>query len=316
MYKFRVYLKSDLENGGYDAVTVFNSGHNAYNYAYKLSRSGDVIVYKTDPRTFDAFNRTGIIKRSFISYGSYDASKDDVSEYTYLNQYATQDNEHKNDEPSVIWACVIGAILICAVSVYLSPSLPLGISSSVEMSDIEIGIPDIDIPTIEAPDIDVPKCVDDFIYTHQPMKGSAYIIGGDGHDIKLIDNKDAHDPTYHELINFIIMDDTDKHKYIPNEYVCADFAETLHNNAESNGIKAGWVNVYFNDNDDHACNVFNTTDMGIVYIDCTSGYGYSTNWDKRVYITVGDEYKMKTIGYDDGSYWDHMGIVSDFDISW
>lgn len=310
-YKFRVYLKSDIDNGRYDAVTVFDSGHNAYNYAYKLSRSGDVIVYKTDPYTFDVFKQTGIIKRSFISYGSYDSNKDDVSEYTYVNQYTQPTDVCQKDEPSAVWACVIGAILICAVSIYLSPSLPLHITGAVDMPDTESIIPDI-----ETHDIDIPKYIEDIIYTYQPMKGSAYIIGGDGHDIALTNNKDAHDPTYNELMNFIINDDTDKHKYIPNEYVCADFAETLHNNAESNGIKAGWVNVYFVDNDDHVCNVFNTTDMGIVYIDCTSGDGYNSNWDKQVYITDGSVYRQKTIGYNDGSTWGYMGTVRCHDICW
>ena len=52
--------------------------------------------------------------------------------------------------------------------------------------------------------------------------------------------------------------------------MCSDFAEDVHNNAKAAGIKAAWVSIAFEGNDEgHACNAFETTDRGLVYIDCT-----------------------------------------------
>ncbi|UCH42573.1 MAG: hypothetical protein JSW16_07130 [Dehalococcoidales bacterium] len=103
------------------------------------------------------------------------------------------------------------------------------------------------------------------------LKDSGTIqIGGDGEPIELIDNPDATNPTYAELVAFISKDGTDTNEYIPGKYVCADFAEDVHNNAEAAGIRAAWVGIEFEGDDiGHALNAFETTDKGLVYIDCT-----------------------------------------------
>jgi len=95
-------------------------------------------------------------------------------------------------------------------------------------------------------------------------------IGGDGEPIELIDNPDAVNPSYAELLAFIIEDATDTNEYIIGQYVCADFAEDVHNNAEAAGIRAAWVGIDFEEDEEgHALNAFETTDEGLVYIDCT-----------------------------------------------
>ena len=104
-------------------------------------------------------------------------------------------------------------------------------------------------------------------------------IAGAKWDIKYLDNNcDAKDVSYSELISFILMDDTDKMCYNYSSFVCADYAEMLHNNAEAAGIKAAYVSItapgvaqdgtVFGG---HALNAFNTTDKGLIYIDCTGG---------------------------------------------
>jgi hypothetical protein len=124
--------------------------------------------------------------------------------------------------------------------------------------------------------------------------------GGDGKAIKLENNPDATDPTFDELIDFIKNDPTDTREYIAegsDVYVCADFAEDVHNNAERAGIRAAWVGVTFEDTTEgHAINAFETTDRGLVYIDCTSGgktgSGDSAvdSWDTIAYIQIGSKY--------------------------
>ncbi|MEA2074450.1 MAG: hypothetical protein U9O85_01760 [Euryarchaeota archaeon] len=161
-----------------------------------------------------------------------------------------------------------------------------------------------------------------------------------GAGVCLVNYKNATDPTWGELIAFLKRDDTDKHPYNFSSFVCADFAEMLHNNAESSGIKAAWVAVDFeltpyplytpsfptlypfhNATDDkkpgygisipgegHALNAFNTTDKGLVYVDCTRGFSTPTiaeltdseerrecEHDKITYVVEGKEYGLISI---------------------
>ena len=106
-----------------------------------------------------------------------------------------------------------------------------------------------------------------YIYTQEFLE-----VGGDNEPIELINNPDAINPTYAQLTAFLLEDTTDDNAYIEyglKAYVCADFAEGLHNNAEVAGIKAAWVGIDIEDNEEgHALNAFETTDKGLVYIDC------------------------------------------------
>jgi hypothetical protein len=92
---------------------------------------------------------------------------------------------------------------------------------------------------------------------------------GPDESFQLINNTNAVDTSFQELKAFISADETDQAMYIPNVRMCGHFAETLHNNAEQAGIKSAVVIVEFTDGTLHALNAFQTTDMGLVYIDCT-----------------------------------------------
>ena len=154
------------------------------------------------------------------------------------------------------------------------------------------------------------------LYTYEDGK---VLIGGDGEPIILIDNPDAIDPTYAELVAFIRQDTTDTNDYLDSleypriGYVCADFAEDVHNNAEAAGIRAASVSVDFEGSEEgHALNVFDTIDMGLVYIDCTGqsssdklnihveyteeGFTFVSDnpksWDAVAYVKIGREYGL------------------------
>jgi hypothetical protein len=125
---------------------------------------------------------------------------------------------------------------------------------------------------------------------------------GSGAPIRLYENPQASDTTWSQLVSFLFADDTDKQPYIPDLFVCSDFAALLHNKAEAMGIKAAYVSVDFIDGPSHAINAFNTTDRGLVFIDST-GPGFvetasgdsspaSVEYDKVAYIDVGYEYGM------------------------
>jgi hypothetical protein len=140
-----------------------------------------------------------------------------------------------------------------------------------------------------------------FIYTED----GKIECGADGEAIILTNNATAADPTFDELVAFILADATDTKKYIvsgPGAYVCADFAEAVHNNAEAAGIRAGWVSLTFNGTSEgHALNAFETADKGLVYIDCTnSGNANSQSkaaqtWDAVAYIQTGKKYGVLPI---------------------
>lgn len=133
-------------------------------------------------------------------------------------------------------------------------------------------------------------------------------IGADGHTITLKNNLSAKDPTYAQVVSFIYMDTTDQKVYDEATWVCADYAETVHNDAESMGIKCAWVEVNFVDGSaDHACNAFQTVDRGMIYIDCTED-------DKVVELVQGANYTLKSL-YSTTEYYE-MPVVSQFKVFW
>jgi predicted RNase H-like nuclease (RuvC/YqgF family) len=100
--------------------------------------------------------------------------------------------------------------------------------------------------------------------------GITTYISSECRDVELIDNPEADNPTWSELISFLAEDQTEKHEYIANEYDCSEFSRDVHNNAEAAGIRAAEVQVWFrNETSGHALNAFITTDCGLVYVDCT-----------------------------------------------
>ncbi len=165
-----------------------------------------------------------------------------------------------------------------------------------------------------------PTTPSDYIY-----EDGKVLVGSEGKPIELINNASATNPTYATLVDFINEDPTDQGAYIDFGsdssfaflgHTCADFAETVHNNAEAAGIRAALVTIDFEGQDvGHALNAFETTDGGLIYIDCTgqdlagwtadhfveldkiTGKVYFVqeslrSWDKVAYIEVGKEYGL------------------------
>lgn len=68
--------------------------------------------------------------------------------------------------------------------------------------------------------------------------------------------------------------------------MCGHFAQAVHNDAEEAGIKAAVVIVEFTDGTLHALNAFQTTDMGLIYIDCTGIRRSPNSFEDWVYRLV------------------------------
>jgi hypothetical protein len=204
----------------------------------------------------------------------------------------------------VIGILIIGGVLVCLGICAVCPD---SVEDSIMTS--EIALPSI---------VFIPFEVSDYVCAHYSLGettvvhpgSSCVMVGADGHRITLINYKTAKDVTKQEVIEFIKADKTDQSLYT-STYVCADYAEDVHNNAEAAGIKCAYVCINFEGEPiGHAFNAFNTTDRGIIYVDCTS-------FDSIVSIDIGERYAAHTLNdgmpaFLDGCY----GPVCNIDIYW
>lgn len=142
----------------------------------------------------------------------------------------------------------------------------------------------------------------------EKLDGTLPYSKADGTSITLQNNFDnVHNPTWKELKLFLENDETESITYDYSLFVCGDFAELLHNNAEATGIRAGVAIIHFEDDPiPHALNVFYSADYDkLVYIDCTGSvltYSYniytgtttveSTGEDKVAYVVEGKKYGL------------------------
>jgi hypothetical protein len=150
----------------------------------------------------------------------------------------------------------------------------------------------------------------------------AILVDGADLPIELKNNPEAVDVSFHALQDFVHQDTTDLLPYIERDnpngqtpFVCSDFAELLHNNAEAAGIRAGYVSIDWVSGDiGHAIDAFQTTDQGLIFIDCTGKSDYSQvedgdnnvtlgSWDKVGYLVVGRKYGVISLAYaESGDY--------------
>ncbi|PIS17551.1 MAG: hypothetical protein COT59_00070 [Candidatus Nealsonbacteria bacterium CG09_land_8_20_14_0_10_42_14] len=77
-------------------------------------------------------------------------------------------------------------------------------------------------------------------------------------------------PTYQEVIDFVAMDFTNKHKYVIPDYQIINFAADLNNSAEKWGFRAATVYLKFTSYQPWYLVAFETTDKGIIYISPTT----------------------------------------------
>ncbi len=169
---------------------------------------------------------------------------------------------------------------------------------------------------------------------------SSHYVGADGHKITLVNNESAVDPTYKQLVEFIKEDKTNEIPYNNTSFVCSDAAERVHNNAEAIGFRCAWVYIDFINERatrnpvtnalvvGHACNLFNTTDKGLVAIDCTGGsfptYAAASIdlsvWDDEVSLVKNGEYIPRLLysfpGSDKLKEFLSLGTIADFNVFW
>lgn len=136
----------------------------------------------------------------------------------------------------------------------------------------------------------------------------------------IVNYESANNPTWAQLLDFLLNDKTDEKAYVPGVYMCGDFANDVHNNAEQAGIRAAYVAVEL-PSAYHALNAFKTTDRGLVFIDCTGlriSESGPSNRDKTVEVKLGKSYVAKSLFPESGwsVRWENMGTVLDVEIYW
>jgi hypothetical protein len=185
-----------------------------------------------------------------------------------------------------------------AIFLILTPILTLLLSGAIIMAVI----PDLDSALAS------PQTADNVITKVTYMKRS-------GEPLVLTDNESAKNCSWYDLLIFLENDDTDELMYRNGTFVCTDFAERLHNNAEQAGIRAAFVIIDYSDEEiGHAINAFETTDMGLVFIDCTGSTEKNNgriNWDKMAYVKEGEKYAVVSLDYAKEAGYDFYETVKD-----
>ena len=91
-------------------------------------------------------------------------------------------------------------------------------------------------------------------------------------------------PTYQEMKAFLAQDTTNLNKYEPDDYVCTDFAATVNNNADSNGIRCAIIDIFYPEGYGHTIVAFETTDRGLIFIE--------PQFDQEVKLVIGQSYSQ------------------------
>jgi hypothetical protein len=132
----------------------------------------------------------------------------------------------------------------------------------------------------EAPPKDVPLVTRD----------GKSLVDSNKRPVLLKHNPKAVDVPWKKVVDFIKQDDVNRMLYRQGKFECTEFALTLHERALAKGIRCAFVAVEFDKGEGHAVNAFNTTDRGLVFIDCTGSKSAKDNsdaYDSIAYLVRG-----------------------------
>ncbi len=136
--------------------------------------------------------------------------------------------------------------------------------------------------------------------------------------VSLTNNVTSNNTDIRSLKNFIFQDKTDEKEYITGIYMCGEFAREVHNNAEKQGIRCAWIAIKLDNGKYHALNAFETTDQGLIFIDCTGRTKVMEgprNQDTVAEVKKGQVYKpifMFSTDWQCGE----MGLIEDVEVYW
>lgn len=134
------------------------------------------------------------------------------------------------------------------------------------------------------------------------------------YSLQLQNNPNARNPTYAEVVEFLVRDKTDEIPYTEN-FKCPSFAVTVFNNARKAGLRCGLVWVQFvGEYYGHALNAW-YTEKGVIFTDsCGDSQDFCDN-DKIVKVEIGKKYKPESLTRKDLEFSEY-GTVKAVDIIW
>jgi len=127
----------------------------------------------------------------------------------------------------------------------------------------------------------------------KPIPNFTYYPHSGGRQILPYRNPDSRDATLAEVLRFVQSTHISEQRYIPDYYVCGNFAHDLIRSAESAGLHCTLASMEFlGERIGHAIVAFRTTDQGLVFIDCTGGTEPSKpgTYNTIGYLKVGKTY--------------------------
>ena len=128
----------------------------------------------------------------------------------------------------------------------------------------------------------------------KPIPNYTYYPHSGGRQILPYRNPDSHDRTLDEVARFVKSTHISEQLYVPDHYVCGNFAHDLIRSAESAGIRCTLASIEFRgEKIGHAIVAFRTTDHSLVFIDCTGG---TAPRKPGIYNTIGYLKIGKTYG--------------------
>lgn len=133
---------------------------------------------------------------------------------------------------------------------------------------------DEDIPRLDMVSMEVTESV-------VPAVGSA-----SSGELESGETGELRNPTFQEVRDFILRDQTSRNYFILYQYECRHFATAVNNNAEAEGLRCAFVLLCF-DRGQHAVIAFETVDRGMVYIEPQT--------DAAIHPEVGSQYQGRTI---------------------
>jgi hypothetical protein len=128
----------------------------------------------------------------------------------------------------------------------------------------------------------------------KPIPSVSYYPISGGRQILPYKNPDDHHPTLSEVVRFVKGTRISEKLYLPDEYVCGNFAHDLIKSAEKASLACTLASIEFKgETIGHAVVAFRTTDFGLVFIDCTGG---KVPGKPGIYNTIGYIKPGKTYG--------------------
>lgn len=112
--------------------------------------------------------------------------------------------------------------------------------------------------------------------------------------VVLKSNPKAVNVPWKSVADFIRKDNVNRVVYQNGKFECTEYAAALHDRALARGIRCAFVALEFAEGEGHALNAFYTTDLGLVFIDCTGSRTSADNLD--AYDSIGYVVRGKPYG--------------------